>query len=61
MSEIKKLGFSLMRLPQRSADGADIDMEQFKKMVDPPTILPLKRAITPKRTQFENSFQSYMN
>lgn len=34
MSEIKKLGFGLMRLPQKSANGADIDMEQFKKMVD---------------------------
>ncbi len=34
MSEIKKLGFGLMRLPQNSANGADIDMEQFKKMVD---------------------------
>ena len=34
MGEIKKLGFGLMRLPQKSANGADIDMEQFKKMVD---------------------------
>ena len=34
MSEIKKLGFGLMRLPQNSENGADIDMEQFKKMVD---------------------------
>ncbi len=34
MREIKKLGFGLMRLPQKSANGADIDMEQFKKMVD---------------------------
>ena len=34
MSEIKKLGFGLMLLPQRSANGADIDMEHFKKMVD---------------------------
>ncbi len=34
MREIKKLGFGLMRLPQNSANGADIDMEQCKKMVD---------------------------
>ncbi len=34
MREIKKLGFGLMRLPQNSANGADIDMEHFKKMVD---------------------------
>ncbi len=34
MSEIKKLGFGLMRLPLKSENGADIDMEQFKQMVD---------------------------
>ncbi len=34
MREIKKLGFGLMRLPLNSVSGADIDMEQFKKMVD---------------------------
>ncbi len=34
MNEIKKLGFGLMRLPQKSANGADIDMEEFKEMVD---------------------------
>ncbi len=34
MSEIKKLGFGLMRLPQKSDNAADIDMEQFKQMVD---------------------------
>lgn len=34
MSEIKKLGFGLMRLPQRSGDATDIDLEQFKQMVD---------------------------
>ena len=42
MREIKKLGFGLMRLPQKSANGADIDMEQFKKMVD----LFLERGVT---------------
>ena len=31
MSEIKKLGFGLMRLPKR---GNKIDIEQVKKMVD---------------------------
>ncbi|MBR6396995.1 MAG: aldo/keto reductase [Lachnospiraceae bacterium] len=30
----KKLGFGLMRLPQNSANPADIDLEQLKKMVD---------------------------
>ena len=30
----KKLGFGLMRLPQNSADAADIDLEQVKRMVD---------------------------
>lgn len=30
----KKLGFGLMRLPQNSADAADIDIEQVKQMVD---------------------------
>ena len=30
----KKLGFGLMRLPQNSADAADIDLEQVKQMVD---------------------------
>lgn len=34
MSEIKKLGFGLMRLPQKSANTTDIDLEQFKQMVD---------------------------
>ncbi len=34
MSEIKKLGFGLMRLPQKSNNETDIDMEQFKQMVD---------------------------
>ena len=34
MSEIKKLGFGLMRLPQKSGNATDIDMEQFKQMVD---------------------------
>ena len=34
MSEIKKLGFGLMRLPQKSDNAADIDMEQFKQMID---------------------------
>ncbi len=34
MSEVKKLGFGLMRLPLKSENGTDIDMEQFKKMVD---------------------------
>ncbi len=34
MSEIKKLGFGLMRLPQKSDNAADIDLEQFKQMVD---------------------------
>lgn len=34
MSEIKKLGFGLMRLPQKSAEAADIDLEQLKQMVD---------------------------
>lgn len=29
-----KLGFGLMRLPQNSADGTDIDIEQVKQMVD---------------------------
>lgn len=29
-----KLGFGLMRLPLRSADPADIDLEQLKEMVD---------------------------
>ena len=29
-----KLGFGLMRLPLCSAEQTDIDMEQFKKMVD---------------------------
>ena len=30
----KKLGFGLMRLPRNSADAADIDLEQVKRMVD---------------------------
>ena len=30
----KKLGFGLMRLPQKSADASDIDLEQVKQMVD---------------------------
>ena len=30
----KKLGFGLMHLPLCSAEQTDIDMEQFKKMVD---------------------------
>ncbi len=34
MRAIKKLGFGLMRLPQKSDNAADIDMEQFKQMVD---------------------------
>lgn len=34
MSEIKKLGFGLMRLPQKSDNATDIDLEQFKQMVD---------------------------
>lgn len=34
MNEIKKLGFGLMRLPQKSANTTDIDLEQFKQMVD---------------------------
>ena len=34
MREIKKLGFGLMRLPQKSDNATDIDMEQFKQMVD---------------------------
>lgn len=34
MSEIKKLGFGLMRLPQKSANTTDIDLEQCKQMVD---------------------------
>lgn len=34
MNEIKKLGFGLMRLPQRSQDSTDIDLEQLKQMVD---------------------------
>lgn len=34
MSEIKKLGFGLMRLPQKSDNAADIDLEQFKQLVD---------------------------
>lgn len=34
MNEIKKLGFGLMRLPQRSQDPADVDLEQVKQMVD---------------------------
>lgn len=34
MREIKKLGFGLMRLPQKSGNAADIDLEQFKQMVD---------------------------
>ena len=34
MREMKKLGFGLMRLPQKSADPADIDLEQLKQMVD---------------------------
>ena len=29
-----KLGFGLMRLPQKSEDPADIDMEKVKEMVD---------------------------
>ena len=29
-----RLGFGLMRLPQRSTDPTDIDREQLKKMVD---------------------------
>ena len=42
----KKLGFGLMRLPQNSADAADIDLEQVKQMVDfflekaSPTLIP---------------------
>lgn len=34
MSEIKKLGFGLMRLPQKSTEATDIDIEQLKTMVD---------------------------
>lgn len=34
MNEIKKLGFGLMRLPQKSAEATDIDLEQVKQMVD---------------------------
>lgn len=34
MSEIKKLGFGLMRLPQKSDNATEIDMEQLKQMVD---------------------------
>ena len=34
MREIKKLGFGLMRLPQKSDNATDIDLEQFKQMVD---------------------------
>lgn len=34
MSELKKLGFGLMRLPQKSANTTDIDLEQCKQMVD---------------------------
>lgn len=34
MNEIKKLGFGLMRLPQKSAEATDIDIEQMKTMVD---------------------------
>ena len=34
MNEIKKLGFGLMRLPQKSAEASDIDLEQVKQMVD---------------------------
>lgn len=34
MSEIKKLGFGLMRLPQKSAEATDIDLEQLNQMVD---------------------------
>lgn len=30
----KKLGFGCMRLPQNSSDGADINMDEFKKMAD---------------------------
>ena len=30
----KKFGFGLMRLPQNSANAADIDLEQVKRMVD---------------------------
>ena len=30
----KKLGFGLMRLPQNSANAADIDLEQVRQMVD---------------------------
>ena len=33
-SEMKKLGFGLMRLPLKSDDQTDIDFEQLKKMVD---------------------------
>ena len=33
-AEIKILGFGLMRLPQRSDDPTDIDIEQLKQMVD---------------------------
>ena len=40
MSEIKKLGFGLMRLPQKSVNGADIDIEQFKKMAPYCFLLP---------------------
>lgn len=34
MNEIKKLGFGLMRLPQKSAEAMDIDLDQVKQMVD---------------------------
>ena len=34
MSELKKLGFGLMRLPQKSAEATDIDIERLKTMVD---------------------------
>ena len=34
MNNIKKLGFGLMRLPQKSAEATDIDLEQVKQMVD---------------------------
>lgn len=31
---MKKLGFGLMRLPQKSAEPTDIDFEQLNQMVD---------------------------
>ncbi len=34
MSDIKKLGFGLMRLPKKSENVTDVDIEQLKSMVD---------------------------